>query len=110
MTPSVRCFTRCNKLPIIEFLMAQPTREQLKIISEKAVLVGVGLPGEYVDAADPFSELRALAKTAGAEVVGELFQNRQHPDGRTFLGKGKVDELKALIQMLEATLVIFDNE
>lgn len=90
--------------------MAQPTREQLKITSEKAVLAGVGLPGQYVDTADPFSELRALAKTAGSEVVGELFQNRQHPDGKTFLGKGKVTELKGLLAMTGGTLVVFDNE
>ena len=74
------------------------------------MLVGVHLPRRYVDPNDPFSELRALAETAGAKVVGELVQKRQKPRGRTYLGKGKVEELKALVEMTGATLIIFDND
>ncbi len=90
--------------------MSQQQREQLRVVSEKAVLVGVHLPRQYVDPADPFSELRALTETAGASVVGELVQRRQKPRGRTYLGKGKVEELTELINMTKATLVIFDND
>lgn len=90
--------------------MSQQQREQLRVVSEKAVLVGVHLPRQYVDPADPFSELRALTETAGASVVGELVQRRQKPRGRTYLGKGKVEELTELIKMTKATLVIFDND
>ena len=90
--------------------MSQIQREQFKMSSEQAVLVGVALPGKYCDYDDPLNELRALAKTAGAEVVGELFQKRGKPVGRTYLGKGKVEQLARLIEMTHATLVIFDNE
>lgn len=90
--------------------MAQVQREELKVASEKAVLVGVILPGRYVDERDPLGELRALAETAGAQVVGEMVQRRDKPEGRTFLGKGKVEELANLIRMVGASIVIFDNE
>jgi GTP-binding protein HflX len=90
--------------------VAQNPRENLKVVSERAVLVGVALRGQVVDEADPLHELRALAQTAGAAVVGELLQKRGKPVGRTYLGKGKVDELHALIQAANATVVIFDND
>src|SRR6185503_18018613 len=90
--------------------MSQVQREQLKVVAERAVLVGVALPRRHLDEADPLGELRSLAQTAGAEVVGELFQRRGRPDGRTFLGKGKVGELRSLIEMTRGRLVIFDND
>ncbi|MHC5004545.1 MAG: GTPase HflX, partial [Planctomycetota bacterium] len=90
--------------------MSQLRREQLKVVAEKAVLVHVQLPDREVDPVDPFRELRALAATAGAEIVGELIQKRQKPRGSTFLGKGKVLELRDLVHMTEASLVIFDND
>lgn len=90
--------------------VSQMQREHLRVVSERAVLVGVLLRGDDVDEADPLSELRALAKTAGAEVVGELIQKRGKPVGRTYLGKGKVEELRHLIQATGATIVIFDND
>lgn len=55
-------------------------------------------------------ELARLADTAGAEVVGVLTQQLDRPNPATYLGSGKVEELKALIQSLNATLVIFDDE
>ena len=55
-------------------------------------------------------ELGRLADTAGAEVVGTLTQQLDRPHPGTYLGSGKVEELKALIQSLKATLVIFDDE
>jgi len=79
-------------------------------VRERAVLVGVALPPvtrrqetEYLD------ELELLSRTAGAEPVGRLLQERSEPNVRTFLGKGKVDELLALCQNTEANLVIFDE-
>ncbi|MHC4273748.1 MAG: GTPase HflX [Planctomycetota bacterium] len=90
--------------------MAQIHREQLKVAAEQAVLVAVVVKGGYVDADDPFGELRALAETAGAEVVGELMQNREKPSGKWYLGKGKVQELADLVTATRATLVIFDND
>ncbi|MBX3373526.1 MAG: GTPase HflX [Phycisphaeraceae bacterium] len=90
--------------------MSQPLREQLKVVSERAVLVHVHLPGRWIEEADPLRELRALAESAGAAVVGELQQNRGSPDPRTYLGKGKVGELADLIGSTRATLAIFDND
>ncbi len=55
-------------------------------------------------------ELAALADTAGADVVGELTQQIDRPSPATYLGAGKIDELRERIRELEATLVIFDDE
>ena len=54
--------------------MSQVHREQLKVAAERAVLVAVTVPGSTDKNDDPFRELRALAETAGAVVVGELIQ------------------------------------
>lgn len=54
-------------------------------------------------------ELQGLVKTAGVQVVGTLVQKRVRPDATTYLGKGKVDELKELIEEHKAEVVIFDN-
>ena len=90
--------------------MAEIHREQLKVAAERAVLVEVVIPGAYLDPTDPFGELRALAETAGASVVGELTQARAKPSGKWYLGKGKVQELADLVHATRATLVIFDND
>jgi GTP-binding protein HflX len=92
--------------------MAQVQREQLTVIAEKAVLVAVILPGGHGDANpdEALRELRSLAETAGAQVVGELIQRLPTPVGRTYLGTGKVGELASLVEMTRATLVIFDND
>ena len=55
-------------------------------------------------------ELKALVETAGGETVAMLMQNRPSPDPRSFIGDGKVQELKALIAMNDCDLAVFDNE
>jgi GTP-binding protein HflX len=90
--------------------MAQTYREELKVAAERAVLVVVALPSQYVDESNPFGEIRELARTAGAEVVAEMLQRRNKPDGHAYIGAGKVAELAALVKEHQATLVIFDNE
>ena len=89
-------------------------REDMNLRAERAILVAVRLPegraAAPVDYQDPLAELRALADSAGVRTIGELIQNREKPRGKTYLGKGKVDELAALVKELEATLVVFDNE
>ncbi len=92
--------------------MSQPLREQLKVVAERAVLVALHMPGRYIEERDPLGELRSLAETAGAVVVGEMIQKRPRglPHPGTYLGKGKVEELAELVKMTKATLVIFDNE
>ena len=79
------------------------------VVSEAAVLVGVFLP----DRESPdikLEELEGLAATAGVRVVGRLTQRRSTPDATTYLGHGKVEELKTLAAATDADLVIFDND
>ncbi len=78
---------------------------------ERAVLVGVHLPGrtaEQVDAS--LDELEALVETAGAEVADRIVQRRAAPDPATYIGKGKVDELRQVLDALGADAVVFDDE
>ena len=77
--------------------------------SERAILVGVLLDGP-ADPDHPLGELAGLAETAGAIVTAELTQRRASPDQTTYLGKGKVAELAALVAHHDADLVIFDND
>jgi GTP-binding protein HflX len=79
------------------------------IVSEATVLVGVLMPGRQ-DAGSPLEELGGLALAAGARVVGQLVQRREAPDATTYLGKGKVEELKRLVKSVDADVVIFDND
>ena len=85
-------------------------RESIGVQAETAILVGVRVRGSRMDFEDPLGELAALAETAGARVVGQLMQNRDAPTGRTYLGKGKVEELAAMVAELGARVVVFDNE
>ena len=55
-------------------------------------------------------ELAALVETAGGQAVGMMIQNRPTPDPRSFIGDGKVAELKAFIEMNDCDLAVFDNE
>jgi GTP-binding protein HflX len=82
----------------------------LAVHRERAVLVAVLLPGHERDPREPLSELYGLATTAGAIVVGTLIQKRQRPDAGTYLGHGKAEELRDLVQQCQADVVIFDNE
>lgn len=79
---------------------------------EKAFLVGVELfqqPG-LLSMDDSLTELALLSDTAGLEVVGELTQKLNHPHVETYIGPGKVEELKALAEDSLAQVVIFDDE
>jgi len=55
-------------------------------------------------------ELAALVETAGGEAVAQVLQNRAAPDPRSFIGEGKVREIKELIQANDCSLAVFDNE
>jgi len=63
-----------------------------------------------VDPDDELAELEELARTAGVEPVGRLVQHRPHPDPRTYVGKGKVDELKQAYRQARAEVLIVDDE
>ena len=75
---------------------------------ERAVLVAVDT-GAY-DYLSSLSELRELAKTAGAEVVDSFIQNRPSPDNATYVGEGKLSEIQTFSQENQVTLLIFDDE
>jgi len=62
------------------------------------------------EAADSLLELGRLADTAGLVVAGQITQNRERPDGGTLFGKGKVEDLKALVAETASNTVIFDND
>jgi GTP-binding protein HflX len=77
---------------------------------ERALLVGVLLPDSEANPDDPLDEVRGLAKTAGLVDLGSLLQKREKPDTATYIGSGKVEELKQLAEANDADLVVFDNE
>lgn len=84
-------------------------------VIEKALLVGLNITStarriDDIDINESMDELKELAKAAGAEVVGSLIQNKQTRDAALFIGKGKVDEIRAYCDSLEATLVVFNDE
>ena len=81
-----------------------------EIVPEKALLVGVELPGAAWSLEDSLAELGRLVETDGAEVVGTLTQRLPSPVPRTFIGKGKCDELVELVRSLEIDVVVFDEE
>jgi len=84
-------------------------RDRKGVQHERAVLVGVFLETP-IDPQQPLAELAGLASTAGASVVGELTQRRERPDQTTYLGKGKVAELRGVVEHHDADIVIFDND
>ena len=86
------------------------TREELTVHLERAILVSVALPDRPWVGEDPLEELRGLATTARANVVGELLQKRNDIIPGTYIGKGKLGELTDLVKSEEADVVIFDND
>jgi GTP-binding protein HflX len=77
---------------------------------EKAILVNVATnKKEKAEAEESMGELKALARSAGAEVVHEIFQYRPDVSPKYFIGKGKVEEIVRLIEQKEADLIIFDH-
>ncbi len=78
---------------------------------ERAVLVGVSRrPGDRREIEEHVEELQLLAETAGAQVVGQVVQDRGRLTAATFIRRGKLDELKLLAGEQKADLVIFDDD
>ncbi len=92
--------------------MAKKTPEPTRAPRERAFLVGVEFRKEpsLLSLSDSLAELALLADTAGLEVVGEASQHLDAPNPNTFIGPGKVDEIKALVEETLAQVVVFDNE
>lgn len=86
-----------------------PQRTKIQAANQRAILIAVLLPEDRDFEPEPLEELHGLAKTAGVEVLGTLIQNRNWVDPATLLGKGKVAELKLLVEELRPNVLIFDN-
>ena len=89
--------------------MKDDRREGIDIHQEGAILVAVLLP-DRIPEDDPLRELTSLAEAAGVTITGRLMQQREQPRSRTYLGKGKVEELANMVKALSAKVVIFDND
>ena len=92
--------------------MAKKIPEPTTRPRERAFLVGVEIysQNELLSIDDSLSELALLADTAGLDVVGQATQKLDHPNSQTFIGPGKVDEVKALVEELQAEVILFDEE
>ena len=86
----------------------QPTRPP----RERTYLVGIELQHQpsILSVQDSLAELALLADTAGLDVIGETSQKLVQPNPQTFIGSGKVEEIKALVEETLAEVVIFDTE
>ena len=81
-------------------------------IRDRVVLVGLNSPvlrREEIADETSMEELSALVETAGGVTEGIILQNREKPDPRTFIGEGKLYEVKELVEAQSADMVIFDN-
>jgi GTPase len=92
--------------------MAKKTPEPTERPRERAFLVGAEFDGQdgLLSVVDSLNELSLLADTAGLEVVGQATQRLSHPNPNTFIGPGKVDEVKALAAEYQAEVILFDDE
>lgn len=90
--------------------MSRKTPVEIGKKPERAILVGVALGRQAEAAEESLRELERLADTAGAEVVGRILQKREKIDPRSYLGRGKVEEIALEAKVSRADLLIFDND
>jgi len=82
-------------------------------VQERAVLVGLNadcFTKEQTATDETLEELEALLETAGGFCTGKILQNRHTPDSHSFIGEGKAQEVKMLVEFTQSTMVVFDNE
>ena len=82
-------------------------------VQERAVLVGLNadcFTAEQTATAESLEELEDLLETAGGFCTGKVLQNRHTPDSHSFIGEGKAQEVRMLVEATASTMVIFDNE
>ena len=84
--------------------------EYRQLLLERVVLVSVWTTGSEADAENAMAELKLLAETAGSQVLDGLVQRRSRPDPATYIGRGKVDELREVVVATGADTVICDGE
>ena len=82
-------------------------------VQERAVLVGLNadcFTKEQTATDETLEELEALLETAGGFCTGKVIQNRHTPDPHSFIGEGKAQEVRMLVEATASTMVVFDNE
>ena len=82
-------------------------------VVERAVLVGLNadcFTKEQTATDETLEELEALLETAGGFCTGKVLQNRHTPDAHSFIGEGKAQEVRMLVEFTQSTMVVFDNE
>ena len=82
-------------------------------VQERAVLVGLNADcfrKDQTATEETLEELEALLETAGGFCTGKVLQNRHTPDSHSFIGEGKAQEVKMLVEATASTMVVFDNE
>lgn len=89
--------------------------EDIINLQEKALCVGLNITStnkrtDNISIDESMEELKELVRAAGAEVVGELVQNRSSIDTATYLGSGKIEEIRNYAEGLNATMVVFNDE
>lgn len=92
--------------------MAKKSTEPTIKPKERAIIIGVDIHGKegLLSAEDSLAELALLADTAGLDVVGQEIQKLDRPNPNTYIGAGKVEEISALIEELNAEVILFDEE
>ena len=83
--------------------------EEFGKLEERVVLVGVQT-GDNDNVEESLDELEELASTAGAVTVGKIIQNREAVHPGTYIGKGKIEEVRAMVYAMDATGIICDDE
>jgi GTP-binding protein HflX len=83
--------------------------EYFNELQERVILVGVQV-NERDNVAESLDELEELAQTAGAVTVAKVIQNRENVHPGTYIGTGKIEEIKSLLLALDATGIICDDE
>ena len=84
---------------------------ELAVPRERALLVGAPSKAEHAEVTEEhIAELGRLADTAGVDVLGNMIQRLDSPHPRFYIGEGKAEELKMMVEAEDATLVIFDDE
>ncbi|AWB81751.1 GTPase HflX [Corynebacterium yudongzhengii] len=84
--------------------------EYRKLRLEQVILVGVWTEGTTAEVEASMDELAALAETAGAEILEMLYQKRDKPDPGTYIGSGKVTQLRSIVEATGADTVVVDGE
>jgi GTP-binding protein HflX len=92
--------------------MAKKIPEPTERPRERAFLVGIEIHDQdnLLSLEDSLAELALLADTAGLDVVGQATQRLDHPNPQTFIGPGKVEEVHALAEEVQADVILFDEE